>query len=168
MSVGSPTPGAGMALAKTTDMGSADVNLSSNATVELSAAKLLRTARSMLVGGVSTVVDLVVLATLVSLFGAPLRLASPIALGLGIVCQFVGNKLFAFHDRRPRWATQAALFLAVEALGFITNLIVFDVAVRALPIPYLVTRVLTQSFVYFAICLPLWARIFTPAKESSS
>ena len=51
--------------------------------------------------------------------------------------QFVGNKLFAFRDRSPRWIEQAALFGAIEALGACLNVALFDWAVRALPIPYL-------------------------------
>jgi putative flippase GtrA len=112
------------------------------------------------VGVLATGLDVALLSTLV--YGAKLdaRLASPIALAAGVALQFVGNKLVAFRDRSPRWAGQAARFLAVEAAGFMANLALFDVAVRALPVPVPILRLATTAVVYFTVCLPLWARIF--------
>ena len=122
--------------------------------------------RSAGVGALSTLVDFAVLATLVSGLGLSARLASPLALGLGIGCQFVGNKLFAFEDRRPAWAKQAALFLVIEAAAFAANVALFDVAVRALALPYLVVRAACQAIVYFGISLPLWTQLFKPVRDS--
>jgi len=122
--------------------------------------KLLVFVRSAGVGALATGVDLVALALLVSAFGLSPRAASLPALGLGITVQFVGNKLFAFGDRSARWVEQGARFLAVEALGFTLNLLLFDLAVTHTPLPYLVARMLSTSLVYFAVCLPLWSRIF--------
>jgi putative flippase GtrA len=121
--------------------------------------------RSAGVGAISTLVDFAALATLVSGLGLSARLASPLALGLGLACQFVGNKLFAFGDRRPAWAKQVALFLGIEAFAFGANLFLFDVAVRKLALPYLVVRGACQAVVYFGISLPLWTRLFEPGVE---
>ncbi|MFO0760484.1 MAG: GtrA family protein [Byssovorax sp.] len=122
--------------------------------------------RSALVGGVATFADLASMALLVHGAGTSPRAASPIALALGIAFQFVGNKLFAFRDARPRWGRQAAQFLLVEAIGFTANLLLFDMLVRVSPLPLLLTRVLTQSIVYFGVCLPLWSRIFKAHRDS--
>ena len=116
--------------------------------------------RSMGVGGVATLTDLAVLGALASGLHLGPRAASLPALLAGIAVQFAGNKLFAFEDHSKRWGEQLALFLGVEALGVAANLALFDVAVRALPLPYLATRLLTTNIVYFAVCLPLWSRIF--------
>jgi len=105
-------------------------------------------------------VDFAVLATLVSALGHSARVASPIALACGIAFQFVGNKVFAFRDKSTAWARQAALFVAIEALAFIANVALFDVAFRFLPAPYLVLRAGCQAIVYFGISLPLWTRLF--------
>ncbi len=122
--------------------------------------KILLVARSGAVGALATLVDLAALAVLIELAGLPTRVASLPALALGIGVQFVGNKLFAFNDRSPRWLEQGGRFLAVEALAFVLNLALFDLAIRLTPLPYLLARMLTTAVVYFAVCLPLWSRIF--------
>jgi putative flippase GtrA len=121
--------------------------------------------RSAAVGLLATVADLVALAVLVDAVGLSPRHASLPALALGIGVQFVGNKCFAFADRSPRWAEQGLLFLGVEALGMAANLVLFDLAVTHLSLPYLALRIATTSIVYFAICLPLWSRIFQAGAE---
>lgn len=119
--------------------------------------------RSAGVGAIATVADLMVLAVLVSGFELSPRLASVPALALGVAAQFVGNKLFAFRDRSSRWGTQGAQFLGVEAIGFVMNLVLFDLFVTHSTLPYPLIRIITTSLVYFGICLPLWSRIFRPA-----
>jgi putative flippase GtrA len=130
--------------------------------------KLLVALRSVGVGGAATLLDLGLLALLVDALGVAPRLASPIALLCGVICQFFGNKLVAFRDRSPRWAEQALRFAGVEVLGFAANLWLFDVAVRAIPLPLLALRLATTSLVYFALCLPLWSLIFRPTTEEAS
>lgn len=123
--------------------------------------------RSAGVGAIATAADFAVLALLVSGLGFGARFASPFALASGLALQFVGNKVFAFEDRRTQWGRQALAFAAIEAVAFVANLALFDVAVRVLPVPYLVVRALCQSAVYFGLCLPLWSRVFTaPVKEA--
>lgn len=118
--------------------------------------------RSALVGGIATLVDLALLGTLVHALDVRPELASAPALIVGVAAQFVGNKLFAFRDRRPHWLQQGALFLAVEALGFTLNLFVFHVAVTHTELPPLALRLVITSSVYFGVCLPLWKHIFKP------
>jgi putative flippase GtrA len=116
--------------------------------------------RSAGVGLVATATDLALLAILVGVFAVPLRLASVIALSSGIAVQFVGNKLVAFSDRSPAWLRQGIQFLGVETLGFIANLVLYDIAVTHTHLPYLPLRLLTTTVVYFCLCLPLWSHIF--------
>jgi putative flippase GtrA len=121
--------------------------------------------RSAAVGLLATAADLVALSVLVAGLGVSPRLASVPALVIGISVQFVGNKWFAFGDRSPRWAEQGLLFLAVEALGMATNLLLYDIAVTHTPLPYLAARIASTSIVYFGVCLPLWSRIFRASGE---
>ena len=116
--------------------------------------------RSAAVGLAATVLDFGVLSLLVTGLGVPARLASLPALALGISVQFIGNKWLAFRDPSPAWLRQAGLFLAVEGLGLLANLVAFDRLLAWTPLPYLACRVISTSLVYFALCLPLWARIF--------
>lgn len=125
--------------------------------------------RSVGVGAIATGIDFAVLATLVSGLGYGVRAVSPLALAAGLSFQFFGNKLFAFEDRRPRWGRQAAIFLLIELFAFGANLAIFDLAVRFVPLPYLVLRAATQALVYFGFCLPLWSRVFeSSAKQVAS
>ncbi|MGC4086587.1 MAG: GtrA family protein [Polyangiaceae bacterium] len=121
----------------------------------------LRTvSRSALVGALATGLDFVTLITLVSGLGISARVASLPALSVGVAAQFVGNKCFAFRDTSRAWVRQAALFLAIEALGFACNAFCFDRLLVATHWPYVVCRVLSTAVVYFCICLPLWTRLF--------
>lgn len=123
-------------------------------------------ARSAGVGAAATLLDLTVLTFFVHGLSLSPRLASPPALAAGIAAQFIGNKLFAFEDKRPEWIVQGLQFLSVEALGVVSNLVLFDWLMRHTELGLVPARLLTTSVVYFAICLPLWARIFrAPLKE---
>ncbi len=122
--------------------------------------KLATVIRSVGVGAVGTVADLAALTLIATGLSFGPRLASPIALAIGLSVQFFGQKLFAFQDKRRAWGSQAALFLAVEGVAFLLNLALFDVAVRFLPVPYLLVRVAVQFVIYAGVCLPLWSRIF--------
>jgi putative flippase GtrA len=124
--------------------------------------------RSAGVGLGATLTDLFVLTLLASGLGLSPRLASLPALAIGIGVQFVGNKLFAFADRSRAWLRQGVQFLAVETLGFVANLVLFDLAVTHVKLPYLALRLLTTNLVYFGVCLPLWTRIFRIAEEQPS
>jgi putative flippase GtrA len=126
-------------------------------------------ARSAGVGLFATAVDLGALAVFVSGFDLAPRLASIPALALGITVQFVGNKLFAFRNRSSAWLEELGQFLAVEALGFVANAVLFDLLITHTSLPYLPLRIVTTSIVYFSICLPLWSKIFRqPARFSSA
>jgi len=122
----------------------------------------------MAVGSIATIMDLGVLTFLVSGLGLSARIASAPALALGIAAQFVGNKLFAFGDRSRAWVRQGLQFLAVEALGFVANLGIFDLCMTHTRLPYLGVRLCTTNLVYFGICLPLWSCIFRPAPGTSA
>jgi putative flippase GtrA len=122
--------------------------------------RILVLMRSLGAGAFATAADLGTLFLLATVFEVHVRIASPLALIVGFTVQFIGQKYFAFRDDRPNWGKQALAFFVVEALGFVSNLILFDIAARLIPLPYVVTRIMTTNLVYFAICLPLWSRIF--------
>src|SRR5688572_7225351 len=120
--------------------------------------------KSTAVGGIATLVDLAVLALFVEVLAIDARLANVPALALGVLVQFLGNKLFAFDDRSEDWARQGALFASVEAGALLLNAAVFHVASSF--IPYLAARVLVQALVYLGFSLPLWSRIFQERSSS--
>ncbi len=123
--------------------------------------------KSAAVGFLATLADLATLGILTHVVAVSPRIASIPALLLGVLVQFVGNKYVAFRDGSDDWVRQGVLFLGAEAISFAANLALFDVAVRVVPIPLLVLRLITSSMVYFAISLPLWSRIFAARSEAT-
>jgi putative flippase GtrA len=123
---------------------------------------------SSVVGAIATGADVATLSLLVALGRVPVRIASVSALLLGILVQFLGNKLFAFADHSRAWLRQGVQFLLVEALGFAANLALFDLAVTHTRLPLVPLRLATTSLVYFALCLPLWSLIFHKPRSTAS
>jgi putative flippase GtrA len=122
--------------------------------------RLATVARSAAVGAVATLVDLALLALLIHVATMAPRVASPIALAVGVAIQFVGNKLFAFGDRRRAWGRQLAAFMVVEAGAFALNLAGFDALAVGLGVPSLPARIAVSAAVYAGFCLPLWSLLF--------
>lgn len=116
--------------------------------------------RSALVGAVATAVDLSLLVGGVELLHLDPRVVTAASLAVGVAIQFVGNKVFAFRDRSAAWVRQATLFFLVEVAAYVMNVTLFALAAPLLPLPYPVVRAVVGALVYFAICLPLWSRIF--------
>jgi len=112
---------------------------------------------------VATALDLATLAFGVEVLHLDPRAVTPVAVGLGVVVQFFGNKVLAFRDRSPSWVRQALLFLAVEAAGYVANVALFALLASAVSVPYPILRVVVGSAVYFGLCLPLWSKIFQDA-----
>jgi len=141
----------------------------------MSLRRLLRAAhvalRSAGVGVVATALDLGVLALLVTGLGIVPRWASLPALLTGVAAQFVGNKWFAFGDRKAAWLGQLGWFAIVELLAVAANMVLYEVVMRPLPAHfYLPARLVTTSAVYFAVSLPLWSLIFrgTPSARKAA
>ena len=128
--------------------------------------QLIVLVRSAGVGVVATLVDLSALLLLTEGLSLSVRLASPPSLLLGILVQFVGNKIFAFGDHSRAWTRQGVQFALVEILAAVVNLVLFDLAVQYTPIPYVAARLLITMSVYLGICFPLWTKVFrTPQGE---
>ncbi len=127
--------------------------------------RLFRFLRSLLAGGAATLVDLGVLAILVSGFGLSPRIANVPALVAGGVVAFFGNRHFAFRATGGKVSEQAALFAVVEIIALALNGLLFDAAVRALPGHtdlYALVRLVTSHVVFVAWSYPLWRLVFRP------
>ncbi len=118
-------------------------------------------------GAVATVADVTLLTAMLDVAHAPLRLASPVALLAGVAVQFVGSRRFTFQSTDPRRVRQVLLFAAVEALAFVLNVALTEVASRALRLPAPVVRVPVTSLVYFGVSMPLWRRVFASEEVAS-
>lgn len=125
---------------------------------------LLRLARSAGAGAVSTIVDLSSITILVEVFHVSTRAANVPALTLGAITMFVGQKYFAFRaggDVRR----EIVLFASVQAVGFLLNAYLFDLAMRSsvlLAKYYLVTRMGVGNVVWLGYSFPMWHLVFKP------
>lgn len=120
----------------------------------------MRFLRSLLAGGAATLVDVGALAWLVAL-GVNARVANVPALILGAIVSFLANRSFAFQAKGDV-ARHAVGFSIVEIIAFALNALLYDVAVRLVPIHPVVDRLVTTNIVYLAWSYPLWRLVFRP------
>jgi len=125
--------------------------------------RALRLARAGLAGLAATLVDLAVLALLVSALHVDPHVASIPALVLGGVANFIGNRHFAFRAGAGPLARQALLYTVTEVLALAMNGALFDVALRLIPgaaHAYVLVRLCTSHLVFLCWSYPLWGRVF--------
>jgi putative flippase GtrA len=125
---------------------------------------LFRLARAGLAGASATLVDLGVLALLVSGLGVSARLASLPALVVGGVANFLGNRHFAFRAREGSLVRQAVLYTVVEGVALALNGALYDLVLRTHPETahaYVLVRLCTSHLVFLCWSYPLWNRVFT-------
>lgn len=132
----------------------------------------LRVVRALLAGAAATLVDLGVLALLVSIAGLDPRVASVPALASGGIVSFVGNRHFAFRASRGSLPRQAVLYTVVEIAALAANGVLFDVAMRLLPPhlawAYVPVRLVTSHVVFLAWSYPLWRLVFRVPQEAEA
>ena len=124
---------------------------------------ITRLALSAGAGVAATLVDLGVLAALVSLAGVSPRAANLPALLIGDVVAFFGQKYLAFRSHTGRGGHEAVSFALVEGGGFLLNALLFDVAMRATPTAlshYVIVRLLVTNAVWLCYSFPLWHLVF--------
>lgn len=131
----------------------------------------MRLLRSFLAGAAATIVDLAVLAFLVSVLGFDPRHANVPALVAGGIVNFLGNRHFAFRAADGPLAKQIFGYTAVEIVALVLNGVLFDVAMRMLPghtAFYPLVRLATSHVVFLAWSYPLWRLVFVRAWQTSS
>lgn len=124
------------------------------------AAKLGRVARSLGVGAVASVVDMAVLAVLVSGLHLPSQLANVPALVAGALVQFLGCRHLVFGASNGALRRQLAGFVATEAGTLALNGLAFHLLVTLTPVPYPLARLLGTFLVFVSFSFPLWTRVF--------
>ncbi len=123
----------------------------------------MRLLRSLLAGAAATLVDLAVLAVLVSGLGVAPRVANVPALVAGGVVAFFGNRHFAFRAGDGPLAKQAVGYGVVEIVALALNGVLFELVMRALPGHpgwYAAVRLVTSHVVYLAWSYPMWRLVF--------
>jgi putative flippase GtrA len=77
--------------------------------------------RSLAVGPVATVVDLIVLLACVKVFQSSTRVGAMLGVLAGSVVTFFGNRHFAFRDHDPTLAPQALKFVGTTLLAMVVH-----------------------------------------------
>ena len=126
---------------------------------------MLRFLRAALAGGAATLVDLAVLAILVSGFGLAPRAANVPALVAGGIVNFLGNRHFAFRAGDGPLVKQAVGYGVVEVVALVLNGVLFDLAMMMLrghgtAFAYAPVRLVTSHLVFLAWSYPLWRIVF--------
>lgn len=132
---------------------------------------MLRLLRAALAGSAATLVDIAVLALLVSLFHLDPRAANVPALVAGGIVSFVGNRHFVFRATKGSIVKQAVLFAFVEIVALALNGVLFDGAMRALAAHasfYVPIRLVTTNLVFLFFSFPLWHLVFRVRKEAEA
>ncbi len=126
---------------------------------------LARLVRAFVAGGAATILDLAVLAGLVTFLGVPPRVASVPALVAGGVASFFASRHWVFRASRGSLPVQAALYVVVELVALALNGVLYDAAMRT---PLLAThpgwfaplRLVTSHVVFLVWSYPLWRFVF--------
>ncbi len=132
--------------------------------MRVGAARLWELLRAGAAGVLATLVDLGVLALLVSVRHWDARHASILALLAGGVANFFGNRNFAFRARHGSLARQALGYAVVELVALALNGILYDAVLRTVPASaqaYWAVRLATSHLVFLAWSYPLWRRVFS-------
>lgn len=126
---------------------------------------MLRLLRAGIAGAAATLVDLGVLAVLVSLLHVDPRAANVPALIAGGIANFLGNRHFAFRAANGSLARQAVLYTVVEVIALALNGFLYDAVLRAQPhAPYWLVRLVTSHVVFLCWSYPLWNKVFKEFK----
>ena len=122
-----------------------------------------RLLRSAVAGGLATLIDLGVLAGLVTLAGITPRAANVPALVVGGAAAFVTQKYYAFRAPGGRVLNQAVQFCVVQIGSAILGGILFDVVMRfasGATTSYVVVRLVTSNLVWLGFSFPIWHFVF--------
>lgn len=124
-----------------------------------------RLIRAAIAGAAATLVDLGVLALLISALHVDPRAANIPALLAGGIANFIGNRHFAFRAANGSLARQAVLYTVVEVIALALNGVLYDTVLRYAPhLPYWLVRLVTSHVVFLCWSYPLWRGVFKGPK----
>jgi putative flippase GtrA len=102
----------------------------------------------LLIGGITTLTQYVILIVCVSVLFLPAWLGSVLGYGVGGTLNYALNRRFAFRSTVPH-RTAMLRFLGVMSVGLALTAILMAVGVSFLLLPYLLAQILTTGFVLF-------------------
>ncbi len=122
--------------------------------------------RSLAVGAVATVIDILILLVCVKLFTMANPLGAMVGVFFGSTFTFFANRHFAFRDHNPKLAPQAARFVLVTAVGMLAHAQVVYVLADQTGVPVVLAK-LCADFVVFTVGQMLVLRYFVFPKQKA-
>lgn len=113
----------------------------------------------------STIVDIVLLYTLVSVLHSYLYLSVIISFLFAVINGFVLNKIWTFCDKSDKYKSQFAKFFIVSLIWLCITLILMYLFVNIMDIHYLISKAITSIMVLFWNYF--WNKMWTFNKERS-
>ncbi len=122
--------------------------------------------RSLMVGGLTTIVDLGCVVALVELFECSRVLAAAVGVAVGASLNFLLTKYFAFRDRDPNLAPQALKYAAATVAAMAVHAGFVFAFTHLLGVHYVISKFIAD-FVVFTCGHLLLVRyvIFAPAAQ---
>jgi putative flippase GtrA len=124
------------------------------------AGRILRFAKSLLVGGVATLADFAALTALIELAHLHETVANVPALCVGALVQFIGCRHLVFQAARGHLGKQLLGFAVVELATLALNGVAFHLLVTQAGAPYWLARPLGTFAVFVGFSYPLWKWVF--------
>jgi putative flippase GtrA len=125
-----------------------------------------RFAKTAIVGGTATALDLLLLVVLVDGHVLTPEQANFPSLFAGSAVQFLGNRYWVFQAQDRPWGRQLLGFAIAEGISFGLNWLGFDLLVKHTAIYYPLARPLSVAIVFFGFSYPVWKWIFR-AKQTA-
>jgi putative flippase GtrA len=122
--------------------------------------RLFRFARSAMVGGAATLVDLGVLEICVRILHITATTAKIPSFLVALLVQFIGNRTYTFHATSGGLRRQVLLFCGVESVTLFLHWLLFRLCVNTLHLPIEIANFLVSFVVYVGFSYPAWKLVF--------
>lgn len=97
----------------------------------------------LVVGAIGLGVNQLGLFALAEQFGAPLHVASPVAIFISMIVTFSLNEVWTWHDRGAGpLVHRVAFYLPINTVGLVINYLVLQALVDLTPLHYLIANVI--------------------------
>lgn len=121
----------------------------------------IRFTKTVVVGLVASLVDLLCLVVLVEFLGVSKDGANVPSLIAGASIQFLGNRHVVFKSTHKKALPQIIKFTIAELASLALNALGFHLLVVYSPVPYPLIRPLVTFIVFVGFSNPLWRKVFS-------
>jgi len=95
------------------------------------------------VGGISSLIDLAVLITLVEFFGVPVLPASGVGVLVASINGYILNRVLTFKNKSQKIAGQYIAYLLVSLVGLLLTLLCMHIFIEYVHLHYIIAKLIT-------------------------